>query len=426
MYVHGATSGDRTTLVTILFRQIMVCWLVMISISLASCCMPVLASEVPEDLPPEYQDAPILTTVDHRIDYPLAWHNLKPTWFLNVSDVEYTIHNPTAEPVSVRLTSQYPDYSNSTTTVTKIDANSTSTVDHSIILDVEKIQEITTTTRANLQYRIEYRDDGDWIVHEEQTKPVTFYPMDQMVWATEDSSGKITIYHGLVATFITPQSRGVADLLVKAKEQATSDVDERYALYGLERSFKGYSSPGSLATYNDTKNYTTLQAKAIYNALKYDYNLSYVDAPVAFGMGDSQRVSTPDESLSSGSANCIDGAVLFASALERIGIRPYIVITRNHAYVAWDTDSIGTEKDFLETTSISDHDFEEANVAGTEKWRTDSENMELYQNLFDLEMSREEYSSKCILVDIDWLRSQDIFPMGKRSEEGTTPLPSSL
>ncbi len=396
------------TLTTTLFHHVMVCWL---AILLVSCCIPVLASEGSEDLPSENQGSPILTSVNHRTDYPLAWHNLRPTWFLNVSDVEYTIHNPTAAPVGVRLTSQYPGYSAPIVNVSEIGARSTATFNHSIILDLDKIQEIRTTTRANLHYRIEYRDGSNWTVHDEQTRLVTFYPMDQMVWATEDSSGKITIYHGLIAIFVTPQSRSVADLLVKAKERATSEFDERYATYGMERSLPGYSAPDASKPYSETKNRTTLQVKAIYNALKYDYNLSYVNAPVAFGMGESQRVSIPDESLSSESANCIDGAVLFASALEAIGIRTYIVITPDHAYVAWKTDKIGTETDALETTMVSSRSFEEAYKVGIDQWKRDTRRMELYQLLFDSELSREEYGSLCILVDIDWLRSQGILPM---------------
>lgn len=415
------------TLTTIPVYHIVVCWIVF-SLSLTPCYLPALISEVSEELSPGYQNSPILVSVDYRSDYPLAWYNLRPTWFLNVSDVEYTIQNPTAVPIRVQLTSQYPGYSTPTINVITIDARSTSMFRQFIILDVERIQGIRTPTRANLYYTVEYRDDDSWILHEAQTKPVTFYPMDQMVWATEDSRGKITIYHGLIATFVTPQSRGVADLLAKAKERATSDSDERYGEYRLERRLPGYI--GSPASCSGAKNYTNLQVKAIYNALKYDYNLSYVHAPVAFGMGNSQRVSIPDESLSSGSANCIDGAVLFASALERIGIRPYIIIRPDHAYIAWDIDSIGTEKDALETTRLSYQDFEDANEAGRENWEFDSSSgrMELYQNLFDMDISHGDYSETYVLVDIDWLRSQGITPMDKRSEEGVVPSlsPSNL
>jgi hypothetical protein len=159
--------------------------------------------------------------------------------------------------------------------------------------------------------------------------------------------------------------------------------------YGLERRLPGYSDPPDGAPYSDVRNQTALQVKAIYNALKYNYNLSYVNAPVAFGVGESQRVNTPDESLARGSANCIDGAVLFASAIEAIGMRPYIVVTPSHAYVAWDTDVSGTDVDVLETTYINDYSFEEACVLGIDEWDGDSERIKLYQSLV-ARISREE------------------------------------
>jgi len=398
------------TLVPTLLRRIVMCWLVIL-LSLASCSLPVLGTDGSGDLPPGHPGSPLLTSVEHRTDYPLAWHNLRPTWFLNVSDVQYTVRNPTAAPVWVRLTSEYPGYSTPTVSVSEVGAGSTATFDHFVVLDREEIQEIRAPARAAIHYRIEYWDGGNWTVHDEQTDLVTFYPMDQMVWATEDPGGEITIYHGLIAIFVTPQSRGVAELVAKAKERATREFDQRYADYGMERTLPGYVLPDCRTTYGDTKNRTALQVKAIYNALKYDYNLSYVDAPVAFGMGDSQRVSTPDESLASGSANCIDGAVLFASAIERLGMQPYIVITPKHAYVAWKTDKAGTEVDALETTLVGSSEFEEAYAKGAGMWEDDFGRMELYQSLFDQDLSREEYDSLCVLVEIRWLRSQGILPM---------------
>jgi hypothetical protein len=44
-------------------------------------------------------------------------------------------------------------------------------------------------------------------------------------------------------------------------------------------------------------------------------------------------------------------------------------------------------------------------------WEDDFGRMELYQSLFDQDLSREEYDSLCVLVEIRWLRSQGILPM---------------
>jgi hypothetical protein len=52
-----------------------------------------------------------------------------------------------------------------------------------------------------------------------------------------------------------------------------------------------------------------------------------------FGAG-SQNVKFPVESLATASANCIDGTLVFASALESMGMRPGIVVVPGHAFVA--------------------------------------------------------------------------------------------
>ncbi|WP_332449788.1 hypothetical protein [Methanoculleus sp.] len=381
----------------------------MIATLLLSCCTPALALGDPDDLSSRTNTSPIQSSVETRTFYPLAWHNAGTTWYLNESDLSYTIQNPTTEPVLVRLTSQYPGYSHPVNTTVRVEANSTLVHDQYIRLNLPQIREVGTTTTAAIYYRIEYQDGDTWIVEEEKTNPVTFYPMNQMVWAIEDPDGKITVYHGFIAAFVTPQSGGVMDLLAKAKEWARSDLDERYAKYGLERSLRGYS--GNITSYSEAKECTALQVKAIYNALKYDYNLSYVHTPVAFGVGDMQRVNTPDESLERRNANCIEGAVLVASAIEALGMRPYIIITPDHAYVAWDTDSSGTQREALETTLINDYDFEAAKTRGNQILKEDSGRTVLYQSLFDMTISREDYNEMCVLVDITWLRSQKILPM---------------
>ncbi len=75
------------------------------------------------------------------------------------------------------------------------------------------------------------------------------------------------------------------------------------------------------------------------------------------------------DALKSSQANCIDGTVLFASFLYKIGIDVSIVIVPGHAYLAFGRTNDGTKKLALETTSMGGLDIE--NVSSTDAQRTD-------------------------------------------------------
>jgi len=67
----------------------------------------------------------------------------------------------------------------------------------------------------------------------------------------------------------------------------------------------------------------------------------------------SQAVRFIDQSIESQQANCVDGSVLFASVLYKIGIRPVLVLIPGHMFVGY-FPSKEDQKDvqFLETTMI--------------------------------------------------------------------------
>jgi S1-C subfamily serine protease len=74
--------------------------------------------------------------------------------------------------------------------------------------------------------------------------------------------------------------------------------------------------------------------------------------------GDAQRCRTVHEALSTANANCLDGAVLFASFAQAMGIPVDIVLTPDHAFVcAWIKED-GQEETyrafFIETTKLGD------------------------------------------------------------------------
>ncbi len=74
------------------------------------------------------------------------------------------------------------------------------------------------------------------------------------------------------------------------------------------------------------------QMGAIFLALKAR-GLQYVTVAQDF-FASAQNVKYPVESLATTSANCIDGTLVFASALESMGMRPGIIMFSDHATIA--------------------------------------------------------------------------------------------
>jgi len=66
----------------------------------------------------------------------------------------------------------------------------------------------------------------------------------------------------------------------------------------------------------------------------------------------SQFVRFLDESMSVNQANCVDGSVLFASILRKIGIDPFLVMTPDHMWIGFYLDEDRASKRFIETTQL--------------------------------------------------------------------------
>ena len=66
----------------------------------------------------------------------------------------------------------------------------------------------------------------------------------------------------------------------------------------------------------------------------------------------SQRVRFLGDTWSDRSANCIDGSVLIASVLQRIGVRSFLVLVPGHAFVGFYTDTDAQHAAYLETTLL--------------------------------------------------------------------------
>lgn len=102
------------------------------------------------------------------------------------------------------------------------------------------------------------------------------------------------------------------------------------------------------------------QAEAVYKALQLDADITYVNSSLVFNPrsgATGQRVRLPHECLDERQANCLDGALLFASLLEALSIDAAIVIVPGHAIVGWRTGEGEEEWQYVETTLLRTKEF---------------------------------------------------------------------
>ena len=139
----------------------------------------------------------------------------------------------------------------------------------------------------------------------EETRNLNIRAADDMIWSLNSSWDT----EFLIASWVTPNDPLVEEILSDAKEMLPG------------KKLQGYGS----SNVRD-------EVKAIFNSVS-NYEISYVNSDMNFKqVGFSQRVRLPEESISEKSINCIDGAVLFASLFENIGLQPLIILTNNHAF----------------------------------------------------------------------------------------------
>ncbi|MDQ2824699.1 MAG: transglutaminase-like domain-containing protein [Verrucomicrobiota bacterium] len=107
------------------------------------------------------------------------------------------------------------------------------------------------------------------------------------------------------------------------------------------------------------------QVFAIWTALQ-KHGIKYssvIETPGGSSLVNSQFVRFLDQSINMTQANCVDGSVLFASLLRKIGINPFLVALPDHMYIGFYVNNSDNEdeQEFvgLETTLIGASDFDE-------------------------------------------------------------------
>jgi hypothetical protein len=299
---------------------------------------------------------------------------------MDITFVDFEMTNNGSKAAHIIVESELQGYSEKAVNTIDIAPGETKTLGQTPSLKPDSIpREIVNTM---LYYRI---TNGGTVI-QEQTIPVKMYARDTMLWAVQEGEDW-TDTSLFIAAFVTPHAAEIDNVVRKAAE------------YHPENSMYGYQC-GECAD-EAWRAYTMVQVKAIYEALQKDYKIKYINSTIAYSNKSDapQRVRLPAESLRTGSANCIDGTVLYAAALESMDMHPYVIITPGHAFLGYETRPDDKESMIcLETTMTGSSTFEEATLAGL-------------QELLEEENNGNLKAGKTQLISIQDLRSKGIMPM---------------
>ena len=266
--------------------------------------------------------------------------------------IKYTIVNDLPEAVSVVLSSEIQGLS-APCIDTVVVAPQTRSV-HYQLPSYKGHGTLSALFPAFVYTSVSYLKDGVEVPYSEQSHVVYLTARNVIRWAVPAREGGFLPLFEHLAAWVTPNTDAVNAMYYSATDYHPQKVLNGYPLY---------SNPEVVRS----------QARAIFQALKKVGRITFVNTPITIGTGAHERLQTiqlPNESLRDHQANSIDGAVLYASLLERAGLHPVIVIQPGNAFVGWKTSKDGDSYEFLDTTMTANASFEQAHAKGTENYRS--------------------------------------------------------
>lgn len=266
--------------------------------------------------------------------------------------VQGTIANRSAAAIRrVRVTTTIDGYSTPAVETFEIAQNAEAKVHHLPTLIPERVRGLDEVTRASVTVLVEdiggpdgFHPPAQPVIELHRSGPVWLLARTSVPFMVKDPGTgawrDLTRYFG---AFVTPNDPAVMAFLRAA------------AARHPEGKLVGYQVDGAGVE---------AQVKAIYDALRQDAGITYINSVIAFSPEDEmtamQRVRRPAESLSHREANCIDGVVLMAALLEAATMNAAIVVIKGHAFLAWQPQEGAAAWDYVETTMLGSAEFEPA------------------------------------------------------------------
>jgi hypothetical protein len=191
---------------------------------------------------------------------------------------------------------------------------------------------------------------------------LTLFSRQWMRWRDAMTGVDTTPY---IAGWVTPQDPAIIALIGRASQRLAAHPE----LYDGVPALYGYN--GGLATPDQARD----QVDALFDTLQNDYHVRYASDNAPFSASASQLVQEPGDVLSSASPTgmCVETTAILASAVERLGMRSYIVFTASHAFLGV---ALGDEADapitYWETSDLNGVALgSQANADGDALYATD-------------------------------------------------------
>lgn len=209
------------------------------------------------------------------------------------------------------------------------------------------------------------------------TVPLTLISRQWMSWydpVTGDNSPYL-------AGWVTPDADAVADLVGRAAARLAASP----ASYPSTNEMHGYDA--GRATNDDVRG----QINALFDTLQFEYHVRYASDNIPFNQEAIQRIQLPADILkqSAPTGMCVETSAILASAIERLGMRPYIIIVPGHAFlgVALGANP-GAPIDYWETSDLNGANGSQANEHGQSEFRSYQQRNQILR-VIDIQYERE-------------------------------------
>jgi hypothetical protein len=219
-----------------------------------------------------------------------------------------------------------------------------------IVYDYNALEHLVQPASENVYFRLLYGS----VPLVEKMEVVRFHSVNEIPFRVIDrrDGESMVDYTWLFAAYVNEDDPMIDKILQEALQIGTADKIGM----GNAFSFSGYQIEDE---YGDSSLSVDLQVLAVWSVF-LNHNIKYSSITTTSTVNnkmDTQYVRTLGESFGNSQANCVDGSVLFASVLRKLGIHPFLVIVPGHMFVGYLRDDDPYSIGFLETTMMGDVDI---------------------------------------------------------------------